>query len=81
MARDHEPRAALDGGPDGSAVARRVVAGAPDWLAPGGVLLVETADPEAVAAAMGRVGLAADVLADGPSGGRVVRGRSPRDGP
>src|SRR5213075_3114828 len=38
-AREHEPRLALDGGPDGVAVHRRVAAGAPRWLAPGGSLL------------------------------------------
>ncbi|WP_067666327.1 putative protein N(5)-glutamine methyltransferase [Nocardia miyunensis] len=41
-ARDHEPHTALDGGPDGLAVFRRVAAAAPHWLAPGGRLLVET---------------------------------------
>ncbi len=41
-ARLHEPVTALDGGPDGLAVARRVVAGAATWLAPNGALLVET---------------------------------------
>ncbi len=46
-ARDHEPRVALDGGPDGLDVQRRVVAGAPDWLAPGGHLLVETSAAQA----------------------------------
>ena len=37
----HEPALALDGGPDGLAVARRLVAEAPAWLRPGGSLLVE----------------------------------------
>ncbi|HEY3262782.1 MAG TPA: putative protein N(5)-glutamine methyltransferase [Pseudonocardiaceae bacterium] len=41
-ARLHEPRVALDGGRDGLDVLRRVVAAAPQWLAPGGHLLVET---------------------------------------
>ena len=36
-----EPRLALDGGPDGLAVLRRLVAEAPRWLAPGGALLLE----------------------------------------
>ncbi|MFT3912913.1 MAG: peptide chain release factor N(5)-glutamine methyltransferase [Anaeromyxobacteraceae bacterium] len=36
-----EPCIALDGGPDGLDVLRRVVAGAPSRLAPGGVLAVE----------------------------------------
>lgn len=40
-ARDHEPPAALDGGPDGLALARRTAAAAPAWLAPGGSLLIE----------------------------------------
>lgn len=41
-ARDHEPRIALDGGPDGLDVQRRVAAGVREWLAPGGCVLVET---------------------------------------
>ncbi|HET9595620.1 MAG TPA: peptide chain release factor N(5)-glutamine methyltransferase [Anaeromyxobacteraceae bacterium] len=36
-----EPRLALDGGPDGLAVARRIVAGAAAWLLPGGTLALE----------------------------------------
>jgi release factor glutamine methyltransferase len=43
-ARLHEPHVALDGGPDGLDVLRRVAAAAPDWLAPGGHLLVETSE-------------------------------------
>lgn len=41
-ARLHERRVALDGGADGLEVQRRVIAEAPQWLAPGGHLLVET---------------------------------------
>lgn len=62
-ARDHEPRVALDGGPDGLDVLRRVTAEAPRWLAPGGRLLFETSGrqlPAAVAAAR-RGGLTATV--------------------
>lgn len=40
-ARDHEPRATLDGGPDGLALLRRISAEAGTWLAPGGHLLIE----------------------------------------
>ncbi|MEU7426132.1 putative protein N(5)-glutamine methyltransferase [Streptomyces sp. NPDC040750] len=49
-ARDHEPVAALDGGPDGLDVLRRVAAGAPEWLAPGGRLLTETGERQAATA-------------------------------
>ena len=45
----HEPRGALDGGPDGLAVVRRVVATAARVLRPGGHLLVELgADQDAL---------------------------------
>ncbi|WP_225827444.1 putative protein N(5)-glutamine methyltransferase [Streptomyces naphthomycinicus] len=50
-ARDHEPLVALDGGADGLDVLRRVAAGAPEWLAPGGCLLTETSERQAAAAA------------------------------
>jgi release factor glutamine methyltransferase len=43
----HEPRAALDGGPDGLAVLRRIVAGAPAVLKPGGWLLMEIGEEQA----------------------------------
>lgn len=46
-ARVHEPQVALDGGPDGLDVQRRVAAGAPSWLAAGGHLLIETSEREA----------------------------------
>jgi release factor glutamine methyltransferase len=49
-ARRHEARAALDGGPDGLEVASRVAAGAVDWLAPGGHVLVEISESQAPAA-------------------------------
>lgn len=39
--RDHEPRLALDGGPDGLAFYRRIAMGAGAFLKPGGGLLVE----------------------------------------
>ena len=59
-ARAHEPRVALDGGPDGLDVLRHVAAEAPDWLAPGGHLLIETSDRQvpAAAAAFAASGLA-----------------------
>jgi len=39
--RNHEPRLALDGGPDGTALLRRLLAQAPAVLRPGGGMLVE----------------------------------------
>ena len=39
--RDHEPRLALDGGPDGLNALRAIIGQAPAWLVPGGWLLVE----------------------------------------
>jgi release factor glutamine methyltransferase len=40
-AREHEPALALDGGADGLDVHRRLIAAAPEWLAPRGHLLFE----------------------------------------
>ena len=63
-AREHEPRVALDGGPDGLDVLRRVAAEAPRWLAPGGCLLVETSERQAPTAleAFARSGLSARLV-------------------
>jgi len=63
-ARLHEARVALDGGPDGLEVQRRLVATAPDWLAPGGHLLVETSAGQApqTAAIFARHGLTPRVV-------------------
>lgn len=47
--RDFEPRSALDGGPDGLDVYRRLAAAAADFLAPGGTLLVEIGPTQAPA--------------------------------
>jgi release factor glutamine methyltransferase len=41
VVRDHEPRRALDGGVDGLAAIRLIVAGAHSALAPGGLLVLE----------------------------------------
>ncbi len=49
-AREHEARLALDGGPDGLDVLRRVAAAAPAWLAPDGHLLTEITERQAAAA-------------------------------
>jgi release factor glutamine methyltransferase len=73
-ARDHEPRTALDGGPDGLAVLRRVAAEAPRWLAQGGRLLVETSDLQAAATrqAMTAAGLTVLVRRSETCGATVV---------
>ncbi|MEU8617713.1 putative protein N(5)-glutamine methyltransferase [Streptomyces sp. NPDC048623] len=65
-ARDHEPLVALDGGPDGLDVLRRVAAGAAEWLAPAGHLLFETSErqTERAVAAVTAHGLTARVLED-----------------
>jgi release factor glutamine methyltransferase len=75
-ARDHEPCVALDGGPDGLAVLRRVAAEAPRWLAPDGVLLVETSDLQAPAMAgtMTAAGLTARTRSCEEYGATVVTG-------
>jgi release factor glutamine methyltransferase len=46
-AREHESRMALDGGPDGLDVQRKVASQAVEWLAPDGVLLMETSKCQA----------------------------------
>ena len=77
-AREHEPRAALDGGPDGLDLLRRVAADAVRWLAPGGQLLIETSDrqsPSAMAA-FADGGLTPTVEIDDDLGACVVIGRS-----
>jgi release factor glutamine methyltransferase len=75
-ARDHEALMALDGGADGLTVLRRAAVGAPAWLAPGGVLLVETSERQAPAmtAVMAGAGLHAQVHEDDESGATVVTG-------
>jgi release factor glutamine methyltransferase len=63
-AREHEPRLALDGGPDGVDLHRRVAIGAPDWLRPGGRLLIETTAEQA--------GWGAEAMADAGLTTRIV---------
>jgi len=63
-ARLHEHHVALDGGGDGIDVHRRVAAGAPAWLRPGGTLLIETSQGQAegTAAACAAAGLRPRIL-------------------
>ncbi|MEV7414646.1 putative protein N(5)-glutamine methyltransferase [Streptomyces sp. NPDC089919] len=76
-ARAYEPLVALDGGPDGLAVQRRVIAGAPGWLAPGGRLLIETGEHQApaTAAAFAAAGLETTVHTSDDRYATVVSGR------
>ncbi len=78
-ARLHEPAAALDGGADGLAAQRRIIAEAPQWLAPGGSLLIETgrAQADRTAAAFGEAGLDPRITASDELGATVVVGRRP----
>ena len=78
-ARLHEARVALDGGPDGLDVQRRVIAAAPEWLTPGGTLLVETSRRQApgTAAALTAAGLAVDVVTDADLDATVATGTLP----
>lgn len=49
--REHEPRLALDGGPDGLVLIRRLITQAARCLRPGAALYFELASPQAAAAA------------------------------
>ncbi|MES9523616.1 putative protein N(5)-glutamine methyltransferase [Streptomyces capoamus] len=75
-AREHEPLVALDGGADGLDVLRRVAAGAPAWLAPGGCLLTETSERQAPAAlrAVADAGLTPRLAVDEDRHAHVVTG-------
>ncbi|WP_406449455.1 putative protein N(5)-glutamine methyltransferase [Streptomyces sp. NBC_00876] len=81
-ARVHEPLVALDGGGDGLDVMRRVAAGAPRWLAPGGSLLVETSERQAARAeeAVGSSGLVPRVVTSEELCATVVIGTRPLPG-
>jgi release factor glutamine methyltransferase len=75
-ARLHEPQVALDGGADGLDIQRRVVAGAPLWLAPAGTLLIETSDRQAAHTAdiVARVGMQPRVVSSDDLDATVVIG-------
>lgn len=75
-ARDHEHRVALDGGADGLDIGRRVVAEAPEWLTPGGRVLVETSAAQAgvLAAYVATAGLAPMTSGSADVDGNVVIG-------
>lgn len=78
--RDHEPRAALTDEADGLTAYRRIAAGAPDHLTPGGRLLVEIGptQAQAVMALFREAGLeSVAVHPDLDGRDRVVSGRNP----
>jgi release factor glutamine methyltransferase len=82
-ARLHEPRVALDGGTDGLDVLRRVIAGAPPWLAPAGGVLVEASERQApeLMTAVARAGLIPRMTSCDELGATVVIGTGPRTRP
>lgn len=73
-ARDHEPRAALDGGTDGFDVQRRAAEQAPSWLSPAGSVVVETSRAQAsgTAALLRAAGLDPRVVHDDERDATVV---------
>jgi len=75
-ARLYEPRVALDGGADGLGIQRRVALEAPQWLAPGGFLLIETSRRQApeTSALVAQAGLLARVESDRNLDATVVVG-------
>jgi len=75
-ARNHEPRVALDGGDDGLDLHGRIAADAAVWLAPGGLLLLETSARQGPAAArlIAAAGLTARVHHDEERDATVVEG-------
>ena len=78
-ARSHEARPALDGGPDGLELHRRIAAEAPGWLVPGGRLLIETSERQAPIAAevFARSGLVPNIRRSEDADATVVIGTRP----
>ena len=74
--REHEPRDTVDGGADGLDVVRRLAELAPDWLAPGGRVFVETSADQAAETerAFEKAGLTASTHRDPERGATVVSG-------
>ncbi|TNH27409.1 putative protein N(5)-glutamine methyltransferase [Micromonospora orduensis] len=78
-ARLHEAPVALDGGPDGLSVLRRVGAEAVDWLTPGGHLVVEVGvtQVDALREAFAAVGLLTSVRHDEDLDATALTARRP----
>lgn len=78
--RAHEPHLALDGGPDGLALLRRLIAQAPEALAPGGTIALESApdQPPAITALLRDVGFEdVEITPDLAGHPRVTSARKP----
>jgi release factor glutamine methyltransferase len=73
-ARDHEPHGALDGGPDGLGILRRLVFEASPWLSPDGTLLVEVSAQQAphLVAFAKSTGSTGEIVTDDDIGGTVL---------
>ena len=76
-ARIYEPDAALNGGVDGLEMHRRIAAEAPQWLGPGGVLLLESSQRQASATAsiLASQGFSVSIASNVVLQGTVVTGR------
>ena len=77
-ARVHEPVTALDGGSDGLSLLRRIAAAAPQWVAPGGMLLTETSLDQAqdAADALERNGFRVSIAHSATYDATVVTGKT-----
>jgi release factor glutamine methyltransferase len=78
-ARQHEPQRALEGGFDGLDLLRRITAEAPQWLRPGGYVLVECSEQQAPTLVrwIASHGLSAETVGDPDLGATVLVGTSP----
>ncbi|TWS25107.1 putative protein N(5)-glutamine methyltransferase [Tsukamurella sputi] len=78
-ARDNEPHRALDGGPDGLTLHRRIAMDAPRWLRSGGRVLIETGRQQATytVAALRAVGLLTHIEIDDDRQATVAVGVMP----
>ncbi|WP_236779104.1 methyltransferase [Agromyces seonyuensis] len=73
-AREHEPHATLDGGPDGLDLHRRIAAAAPEWLRPHGAVVIEASRRQAPvsAAIFAAAGFRTAVVVDDDVDGTAV---------
>ncbi|MBX7268513.1 putative protein N(5)-glutamine methyltransferase [Micromonospora sp. Llam7] len=77
--RDHEALTAVDGGPDGLTVLRRLAVAGASWLAPGGHLVVEVGEAQVdeLRTVLTEAGLAPTVVRDGDLGAVAITARRP----